>query len=290
MYVKLISSIVGNIANFYCVILAISYAISFSVTSNGELSEGFVWNDWNTGLLIVTNVGAKAFVAHYPIAPMYEQLRNRSVKRMKFVMICGWIIVTTIYVSFGIAGYYLFGINTEGDVLNSYSRSNIAFTIARLAMAISVIGSYPIIFKSLLQTLEDKFFNYQRGSRYNFVEHPRVRTSVIIICSFGLMILGILIQNVGPVSSIEGAITVLGLVSLFPILIAWKVGNKPIQQRNNDIPNYTMGDIQSVDINNIYDYKDDKNRRGYIIYLGILLFIGISLGVGGIIMQLQMLS
>ena len=276
--------------------MAISYAISFAVTSNGELAEGFVWNDWNTGLLIVTNVSAKGFVAHYVVPPMYKELKHRSVGAMKFVMICGWAIVTAIYAAFGIAGYYLFGSNTKGDVLNSYS-SNVLFTIARLAMGISVMGTYPFIFKSLICTLEDKFFNFERGSRFNFVQHPRVRTYVIIICSFCLMVLGVIIQNVGPVSSIEGAITVLGLVSLFPILIAWKVGNERrnlnVQRKihdSNDIPNYTMGDVETIDIENIYDEKDDRNRRRYVVYLGILLLIGMVLGIGGIVMQLKMLS
>lgn len=137
----------------YCVVLAVSFAISVSISSDDQLPAGFVWNEWDSGILIVTNVGAKAYAAHYCIGPMFQQLKNRSVSRMKFVMLCSWSIVTVVYMAFGIAGYYCFGASVSGDVLNSFPGGNIPFTVARLAMAISVMGTYPIIFKTLMKTI-----------------------------------------------------------------------------------------------------------------------------------------
>ena len=73
--------------HLYCVILAIGYAIHFAITSNAALPTGFEMNHWDSGIVIVTNVVTKAYVAHYPLPPMFEQLKNRSVPRMKFVIL-----------------------------------------------------------------------------------------------------------------------------------------------------------------------------------------------------------
>ena len=49
-------------------------------------------------MLIITNIGAKGFASHYVLPPMYQQLRGRSVKKMKFVLLCS----LTIYSCFDV--------------------------------------------------------------------------------------------------------------------------------------------------------------------------------------------
>mmetsp|Transcript_32431 Transcript_32431/g.52557 ORF Transcript_32431/g.52557 Transcript_32431/m.52557 type:complete len:475 (-) Transcript_32431:79-1503(-) len=313
-----LSSLIGNIGIIYCVSLAIIFAIYTATrTDSSSSSNELVLNDWDWSFLIVLNLGGKAYVAHYPVAPMFEQLQRRSLKRMRVVMVCAWFITTTIYVAFTIAGYYVFGATAQGDVLNNYSTESAAFIAARLAMGFSVVGSYPLIFKSLITTVEDKFFNARRGARYNFHDHPRVRV-VLICCVWAvLFVLALLIEDVGPVSSIEGAITVLALFTIFPILIAWKLDRDTViypslqkahQEQQIDllsvlnseqVANYNALDNEhqrhgpdndpNSDANDA-DIKKRKNRKLYVTYLAVLLLIGLVTGIGGVYMQLKALS
>eukprot|EP01084_Bolivina_argentea_P220867 374233_1 len=290
------SSIIGNASNLYCVFLAIGFTISYSQTTDAHTGEGFQWNDWNMNILIVTNVCAKAYASQYPLPPMYQQLKNKSLNKIRFVTICAFTIVTIIYLSFAICGYYLFGIQTQGDVLLNYPSDNIYFIIARFAMGFSIIGCYPLIFKSFMQCVEDKFFNPKKGSKYDFETYPKIRAMVITICILSMMVIGLLVDNVGPVSSIEGAITVLALMALFPVLVAWKIGDgkhlsSQQMRRYMSTNNVNVEMVNVVDDNKAqHNEKKLQVRTGYIVYLGFMLFIGLFLGIAGIILQFVLLG
>eukprot|EP01083_Nonionella_stella_P279103 949414_1 len=282
------SSIIGNAATLYCVLLTIGYTIGYatSIKSTQDSEGAFVWNDWNANILIVVNVCAKGYASQYPLPPMFEQLKDRSVSRMRVVVISAFSIVTVIYLAFTFCGYYLYGASTQGDVLLSYPSNDVWFIMARFAMCLNVIGTYPLIFKSLLQCIEDKFFNYQKGAKYNFVEHPRSRTVVICVVSLVLMLIGIFISNVGPVSSIEGAVTILGLMSIFPVLVAWKIGAAP-EVRSISVQYTAVHHTLDVNEEIEKDTTARRNRFVYVFYLGVVMFIGFTVGMAGIILQIS---
>jgi len=77
--------------------------------------------------------------------------------------------------------------------------------------------------------------------------------------AFTLWTVSLVVEDVGPVNSIEGAVTVLCLICLFPILMAWKIGMVNLQ---------------------------DKQRGTFLLVLKGMLVVGVILGTGGIIMQL----
>ena len=133
-----------------------------------------------------------------------------------------------------------------------------------------------------MQITEDKWFNPAKGARYNFQQHPQLRTGIICVFSAVLMLVAICVDDVGPVSSIEGAITVLGIEALFPILMAWKVGKASVRMESNDMPNYTSLHLQHA---RQKGPAPAKTRPRHIVYLGALLLIGILLGIGGICLQ-----
>jgi len=277
-----LSSIVGNLTTTYAVILILVFALSqwSSLSTHSDAtdptdptdsvqsappvsaSNGFSWSDWNLGVLIVTNVVSKACASTYAIPPMYQQLKHRNVATMRFVIVISYTICTAIYILFAIAGYSIFGVATESDIFNNFSNGNALFVAARLGWNFSLIGSYPIAFKSCLQTIEYKFFK----NRWNFRENPRVRVVVILVMALSLLVTSLLVEDVGPVSSIEGAITILCLVCIFPILMAWKIGLVHHQETGT------------------------KQRRRFLFGLQLMLLIGIGLGTGGIVMQLHSLE
>ena len=298
------SSIFGVIAIFYClfllIVLAVTSALFDDTFTPGQYisdptSEYVLW-DINIGLLIVSNVCSKAFVAHYTIPNIYEALYPRTIPRMLIVSVVSYIICGIVYIAFGFCGYYLFGSNAESDILSSFGTTDtmISVTIARIAMTISIFGCYPLVFKAMITTIENKFFNSDTNKKYNFIKYPSLRVFIIISLVFFASILSLFLEDVGPVSSIEGAVTVIGIISLFPVLMTWKLKGKTkltLDQHKLLIePEPEIPDNNHRFTTNSSSEKISRQpgniSKIYRIYLLSMLFIGVSLGIFGMYAQI----
>merc|ERR550525_241232 len=106
-------------------------------------------------------------------------MRDRTVKRMWITMLVSYAVVTVIYVVFAVCGYYLFGSDSQGNVLENFrGESGVSVSVARLGTAFSIFGCFPLIFKAGINALESQFFS-EPNSKWNFEENPRVRATVI---------------------------------------------------------------------------------------------------------------
>lgn len=228
------SSSIGIIAIFYCVGLLIfelsklldeNDAPGTSNGATGDFDDNFGANEWGLGVFICINVCAKAFVCHYSLPPIYESLEKRSINRMWIVMIISYFIVTLIYLLFAVSGYYLFGTDSKANILDNFDDTDvIPVSIARICMAIALCGCYPLVFKSGINAIEDKFFNPNKSININFRKQPILRVIIITFIVASITIISLFLDDIGPVSSIEGAVTVLFLICIFPILIIWRLG------------------------------------------------------------------
>lgn len=92
------------------------------------------------------------------------------------------------------------------------------------------------------------------------------------------MIIGISVENVGAVSSFEGALTILLLMTVFPILMAWKASYRSTRQ---------MGERYSgiVQVEGASTTREHSQGLKRVVYLSMLLLIGLVLGIGGIVAQ-----
>ena len=222
------SSVLGIIAIFYCVGLFVYESIDYQHSGGvpGAASNhdaGIETNQWSVGIFIVVNVASKAFSCHSVLPAIYGSLRNRSIKRMWIVMIISYFVLTTVYVTFAVCGYYLFGTDAQGNVLENFGgHSGMAVSVARLGTAFSIIGCFPLPFKAGINALESQFFS-QSNSRWTFEQNPKIRVYVITAMLIIMVTISCFIDDIGPVSSVEGAVTILLLVCTFPIIIYWKV-------------------------------------------------------------------
>jgi len=218
-------------------------------------------------------------------------------------MLVSYSIVTAIYVTFAFCGYYLFGSDSQGNVLENFrGESGVAVSVARLGTAFSIFGCFPLIFKAGINALESQFFSAPH-SKWNFKENSRVRVFVITVILAVLTFLSLFLDDIGPVASIEGAVTVLLLICAFPILIYWKVrfGGGPVDVRRElhdhmEITSYkmmndeiqkspTMGSFRSG--TGPYDSRDAMRLK---VALSALFVIGIGLGVSGMAMSVIILK
>merc|ERR1719474_923445 len=298
------SSVIGIVAIFYSLGLFVYEAIHHHQMgeSPGTASDpdaGLDANQWTVGIFIVINVASKANNCHYSLPPIYESLRDRSIKRMWFVMLVSYAIVTAIYVTFAFCGYYLFGTDSDANVLDNFGdEAGAAVSVARLGTAFSIIGCFPLIFKAGINALETQFFS-DPGSKWNFNENSRVRTFVITVILAVLTFLSLFLDDIGPVASIEGAVTVLLLICAFPILIYWKVrfggGTVDVRQELHDHMEMTTYKMMNEEIEKshslpsvrrAYDARDTFRSK---IALGILFLLGIGSGISGLVMSVVIL-
>lgn len=100
--------------------------------------------------LPLINVISVAFVAHYNGAAYYEALQERSVARFATASAVALAGAAIVYSVAGVAGYACFGEAADCVALNNYaSRADHVATAARLAMGVSLLASFPLMFAGL---------------------------------------------------------------------------------------------------------------------------------------------
>merc|ERR1711862_1026703 len=99
----------------------------------------------------------------------------------------------------GIVGFLTFGGNSAGFILNNYSTNDITATICRLAIATSVLFTYPIVFVGVRDGVIDLLQVPIEEQTY------MLHFSLTVILLLMLTIAATFIQDLGIVNSLGGA-------------------------------------------------------------------------------------
>eukprot|EP01084_Bolivina_argentea_P215880 366607_1 len=298
------SSFIGIAAIAYCVILLVVTTIvhvnqaSFMLGSAYDSNSIFEVMDWNICFFIMTNVCTQAYVCHYSVQRVYLDLKDRTVERMWIANGVSYASVCIIYVIFAVCGYILYGSTCPSDVLIAFV-GGVDVVIARFAMTFSVCGTYPLAFVACQATLEHQFFSTKKNKIWNYKQKPWLRIVIILLTQCVYLILSCIIPTVGPVVSVNGAVSTIGLIALFPIAGSWKIGfDKEIYLRRQEVEkpiNYdaiTLSPNGSNDMMEKNKFMDDKlmyntTSNQTKVLLSIMLVIGVVFGIMGFITEFQ---
>jgi len=88
----------------------------------------------------------EAFVMHYNSPRFYTELREATIPKFTTVLGSSFGVSGVIYICIALAGFMTFGGACDGYVLNNYSHRDPLATICRIAIAFSVLMTYPICF------------------------------------------------------------------------------------------------------------------------------------------------
>uniref|UniRef100_A0A1A7Z539 Sodium-coupled neutral amino acid symporter 2 n=1 Tax=Iconisemion striatum TaxID=60296 RepID=A0A1A7Z539_9TELE len=89
-----------------------------------------------------------AFVCHPTILPMYEELKDRSRKKMQNVANVSFTAMFIMYLLAALFGYLTFNINVEAELLHTYSKiykDDVLLLIVRLAVLAAVTLTVPVV-------------------------------------------------------------------------------------------------------------------------------------------------
>ncbi|KAG9455563.1 hypothetical protein H6P81_000071 [Aristolochia fimbriata] len=173
-------------------------------------------------LLVVIPIMTNAYICHFNVQPIYNELEGRSPKKMNQVGRITTVICVVVYALTAISGYLLFGNDTESDVLTNFDQDlGIRFSLAldyvvRIGYILHLILVFPVIHFSLRQTVDALVFKgwpplVDSGKR------SVVLTHVLLI----LIYLGsTMIPNIWVAFKFTGATTAVSLGFIFPSLIA----------------------------------------------------------------------
>nr|XP_046235039.1 sodium-coupled neutral amino acid transporter 2 [Scatophagus argus] len=89
-----------------------------------------------------------AFVCHPAILPMYEELKDRSRKRMQGVANVSFLAMFLMYLLAALFGYLTFNVRVEPELLHTYSKTHkadVVLLIVRLAVLTAVTLTVPVV-------------------------------------------------------------------------------------------------------------------------------------------------
>ncbi|KAF5741752.1 Transmembrane amino acid transporter family protein [Tripterygium wilfordii] len=179
-------------------------------------------------LLVVIPIMSNAYVCHFNVQPIYNELEERSPRKMNRVGRITTILCVLVYASTAVSGYLLFGKDTESDVLTNFDKDlGIRFSaalnyIVRVGYILHLILVFPVIHFSLRQTVNALVFE---GSAP--LEESRKRSLALTAILLGLIYFGsTMIPNIWTAFKFTGATTAVSLGFIFPSLIALRLSRQ----------------------------------------------------------------
>uniref|UniRef100_A0A9I9DUK5 Amino acid transporter transmembrane domain-containing protein n=1 Tax=Cucumis melo TaxID=3656 RepID=A0A9I9DUK5_CUCME len=176
-------------------------------------------------LLVVVPIMTNAYVCHFNVPPIYNELETRSPQKMNTVGRVTTVICIVVYALTAISGYLLFGNDTESDVLTNFDRDlGIRFSsalnyIVRIGYILHLVLVFPVIHFSLRQTVDTLIFE---GSAP--LSESRKRSLILTIVLLALIYIGsTMIPNIWTAFKFTGATTAVSLGFIFPSIIALKL-------------------------------------------------------------------
>lgn len=161
-----------------------------------------------------------AYSCHYNGLRFYQELGpTRNMPRMLRIFTSAMITCATVYLIIGFSGYYIFGENTDADILNSFSRDDKAVLVARIFLGFIIIFSYPLV----AHPLRDNIYNYiadyfPEAYALPKTEEPRFKYyyAIAYFSAFITFAIGYLVPTIDIPLGFNGTTIGVSLVYLFP--------------------------------------------------------------------------
>lgn len=170
--------------------------------------------------LILMCMLSNAYIAHFNSPRFLKELKNNTMAR--FHQVIGWSFATSIllYSAITAFGFLTFGAASNGLILNNYANKDFLMSISRIAVAISVTCSYPLIFVGARDGIFDLFKVKQENRNDNITN----KVTVALIAIVTLM--ASQLTDLGLVASVGGATFGTALVFIYPCIMFLKQQTK----------------------------------------------------------------
>lgn len=172
-------------------------------------------------IFAVIPIMTNAYICHFNVPPIYNELRNKNVTKMNRVGRMSLAFCTIVYAATALSGYLLFGQATADDILSNFDTNlDIPYNdfinyVIRVGYAVHIMLVFPLIFFALRLTIDPILFPNSRP-----LSESRVRFGLL---SLGLLVIifvgAALIPNIWVAFNFTGATTGQCLGFMLPALL-----------------------------------------------------------------------
>ena len=163
--------------------------------------------------LILMCMLSNAYIAHFNAPKFLKELKNNTMAR--FHQVIAWSFGTSVAL-YGLItsfGFLTFGAASNGLVLNNYATQDFLMSLSRIAVAVSITCSYPLIFVGTRDGLMDLFRVQNRDGLLN-----QLTVGILGVVT----LLASQLTDLGLVASVGGATFGTALVFVYPAVMFWK--------------------------------------------------------------------
>lgn len=166
--------------------------------------------------LILTSMLSNAYIAHFNAPKYLAELKNNTMGR--FTQVIAWSFGSSValYSIITALGFLTFGASSNGLILNNYSTQDLLMSFSRVAVCLSVTGSYPLLFDGTRDGLLD-LFKVPKEKRTNSLFN-KVTLGVLA----GTTLVASKLTDLGLVASLGGATFGTALVFIYPTIMFLK--------------------------------------------------------------------
>ncbi|XP_068950272.1 sodium-coupled neutral amino acid symporter 1 [Petaurus breviceps papuanus] len=215
---------------FLIVIIQKKFELSCSVSYTKTLSNET--EEMCTARYIVLNFEsvyalptiAFAYVCHQAILPIYRDLKNRSLEKMKIVTNISLLSMCVLYLMTAFFGYLTFYGEVQPSLLHTYSSESIIIVIVRLSVMTSITFTVPVLFLTSRESLAELL----RKSHFNTGERTVI---AMILLSIEVFIV-IFIPTMKDVFGVLGTTTSTTLIFIIPTTLFLKVTSSDSEKKS----------------------------------------------------------
>ncbi|XP_067110936.1 sodium-coupled neutral amino acid symporter 2 [Osmerus mordax] len=171
-----------------------------------------------------------AFVCHPAILPMYEELKDRSHRKMQGVANVSFLAMFIMYLLAALFGYLTFNVNVEPELLHTYSKvykADVILLIVRLAVLTAVTLTVPVVLFPIRTSVNQLLCP---SKDFSWIRHSII-TIVLLASTNALVIFVPTIRDIfGFIGASAAAMLIFILPSAFYIKLVKKESMKSVQK------------------------------------------------------------
>eukprot|EP00977_Amphora_coffeiformis_P022549 scaffold11046_cov183-Amphora_coffeaeformis.AAC.1 len=166
---------------------------------------------FNAKAAILLGMLSTAYMAHFNAPKFYTELKDNTVPRYMTVVGTSFGISIGLFASIAAMGFLTFGGNSAGLILSNYSPKDKLMGISKIAVAFSLVFSYPLAFVGFREGVLDLLKVKERK--------PALLNSLTVGLLSFVTLLALVIPDVSFVLSFAGSTLGNALVYIFPALM-----------------------------------------------------------------------
>ncbi|KAJ4884786.1 Transmembrane amino acid transporter family protein [Raphanus sativus] len=211
-----------------CFVVAAVKLVEGTVDDAPRMSPDFGSKEAVLDLLVVIPIMTNAYVCHFNVQPIYNELEGRTPAKMNRVGRITTAVCVVVYASTAVSGYLLFGKDTESDILTNFDRDlGIRFSsavnyVVRVGYVLHLVLVFPVIHFSLRETVDTLLFE---GSP-PLCESKKRSLGLTVVLLALIYIGSTMIPNIWTAFKFTGATSAVSLGFTFPALIALRLGKR----------------------------------------------------------------